>query len=236
MHYNAILRSCVYLNVATCAHEYCGRAPVLCSRSALFQSKFVCDGCDRCSGSAARFVPPSRVRRFDEQLCRVVTLATLLRCHSMSLASDAESHECEESLYRYFMEQLVWLSRDAIHSGDIWRDGYLHFHEAVARKSVLTVCLIRSVGPRWCFEVGSEDASRFSSGCDCTLSKTCPEVDGVWARGRYETVRIAAWRDGNAFSAEATWKSPEDLDVYNRVDLHYDDTQRWQWLANVQKF
>ena len=236
MHYNAILRSCVYLNVATCAHEYCGRAPVLCSRSALFQSKFVCDGCDRCSGSAARFVPPSRVRRFHEQLCCVVCLAALLRCHSMSLASDAESHKREESLYRYFMEQLVWLEIDAIHSGDFWSDSYLHFHEAVARKSVLTVCLIRSVGPRWCFEVGSEDASRFSSGCDCTLSKTCPEVDGVWARGRYETVRIAAWRDGNAFSAEATWKSPEDLDVYNRPDLHCDDTQCWQWLANVQKF
>ena len=55
------------------------------------------------------------------------------------------------------------------------------------------------------------------------------------ARGRYETVRIAAWRDSNTFSAEATWKSPEDLDVYNRVDLHWDNTQCWQLLANVQK-
>ena len=115
MHYNAILRSCVYLNVATCAHEYCGRAPVLCSRSALFQSKFVCDGCDRCSGSAARFVPPSRVRRFHEQLCCVVCLAALLRCHSMSLASDAESHKREESPVS-LLHGAAGLARERCHS------------------------------------------------------------------------------------------------------------------------
>ena len=116
----------------------------------------------------------------------------------MSVASDAEFHKREESRYRYFMEQLVWLERDAIHSGDIRSDSYWQFDEAVGRKSVLTVSRIRSDGPRWCFEVGNEDASRFSLGCECILSQTFPEVDGVWARGRYETVRIAAWRTGIA--------------------------------------
>ena len=61
MQYKAILLFCVHLNVPTCAHEYCGRARVLCSRIALFPLKFVCDGCDLCSGSAARFAPPSSV-------------------------------------------------------------------------------------------------------------------------------------------------------------------------------
>ncbi len=153
----------------------------------------------------------------------------------MSLASDDEFHKRQESLYRYFMEQLIGLERDAIHEGDIRSDSYWESDEAVARKSVLTVSRIRSVGQRWFFEVGSEDASRFSLGCECILSKTSPNVDGVWAGHRYETVGIAAWQGRNTFIAEATWKPPEDLDAYKRLDLHCDDTQCWQWLVNVEK-
>ncbi len=153
----------------------------------------------------------------------------------MSLPSDDKSHERQESVYRYFMEQLIGLERDAIHEGDIRSDSYWESDEAVARKSVLTVSRIEFVGRRWCFEVGTEDASRFSLRCECILSKTSPPVDGVWAGYRYETVRIAAWQGTNTFIAEATWKPPEDLEAYTRLDLHCDDRQCYQWLGNVQK-
>ena len=58
----------------------------------------------------------------------------------MSLPSDDESHERQESVYRYFMEKLIGLERDAIHEGDVRNDSYWEVEEAVARKSFLTVC------------------------------------------------------------------------------------------------
>ncbi len=75
----------------------------------------------------------------------------------MSLATEDEPHECPESVYRFFMEQLIWLEREAIQEGNVGDNSYWQLDEAVARKSILKISQIRLVEQRWHFEVGIEE-------------------------------------------------------------------------------
>jgi hypothetical protein len=66
----------------------------------------------------------------------------------MSLATEDEPHECPESVYRFFMEQLIWLEREAIQEGNVGDNSYWQLDEAVARKSILKISQIRLVEQR----------------------------------------------------------------------------------------